>query len=106
MLRCVLRLQQRMHRVVKQSTPCATGGHAAPSASAYLKAGDAAVSRGEWTAAVRHYSGAIEADGGAVLAFRKRAKAHSGLGDHRAALRDLGTTLDLDPGSVALHLER
>lgn len=41
-----------------------------------------------------------------MLAYRKRAKAHSRLGDHKAALRDLGSALDLDPGSVALHLER
>lgn len=64
------------------------------------------MSRGEWTAAIRQYTAAIEADDRAVLAYRKRAKAHSGLGDHRAALRDMGSALELDPGSVALHLER
>lgn len=68
----------RRELTVKGGTIAArpAGGDAAPGAAAYLKAGDAAVFRGEWTAAVRHYSAAIEADARAVLAFRKRAKAN------------------------------
>ena len=119
------------------SSTCGSAGrlHGAPSASAYLKAGDDAVSRSEWTQAIRHYSAALEVWGcGAALkkqfvseeghsqtvlgcqimqvdpnaapARRKRAKAHAGMGDFKAALRDLGAALELGPKSIAVHLER
>lgn len=77
-----------------------------PSASDSLQSGDAAVSRREWTQAIRHYSAAIEADGGAVLAFSKRAAAHGGMGDYGASLRDLTSALELEAGSIKLHLQR
>mmetsp|Transcript_9180 Transcript_9180/g.27574 ORF Transcript_9180/g.27574 Transcript_9180/m.27574 type:complete len:464 (-) Transcript_9180:80-1471(-) len=77
-----------------------------PNASASLQAGDASMSRREWTQAIRHYSTAIEADEKAVLAFKKRATAHSGMGDYGAAQRDLGVALQLEPGSVSVHLQR
>lgn len=51
-------------------------------------------------------STAIEADEKAVLAFKKRATAHSGMGDYGAAQRDLGVALQLEPGSVSVHLQR
>lgn len=51
-------------------------------------------------------STAIEADEKAVLAFKKRATAHSGMGDYHAAQRDLAAALQLEPGSVGTHLQR
>lgn len=82
------------------------GSHSSTGASSFLKAGDAAVSRSEWRQAINLYSEAIAADGGAVLAFTKRAAAHSGMGDYRAALRDFSSALELDASSVSILLKR
>ena len=68
--------------------------------------GDAAMARGEFTAAVRHYGTAVDADAGSALLRNKRAAASAALGLHRNALRDLDTALELDPGSVQSRLQR
>lgn len=64
------------------------------------------MARGEFTAAVRHYGTAVEADAGSALLRNKRAAASAALGLHRNALRDLDTALELDPGSVQSRLQR
>jgi len=69
-------------------------------------AGDAAMSRGDYTAAVAQYGAAVEADGRSALVRAKRAAASAALGLHRAALRDLDIALELDPASVPRRLQR
>ena len=69
-------------------------------------AGDAAMSRGDYTAAVQQYGAAVEADARSALVRAKRAAASAALGLHRAALRDLDVALELDPASVPRRLQR
>ena len=64
--------------------------------------GDAALSRGQTFVAIEAYSGAIVLKRGSMLAYLKRGEAHQRRGDTPetlgAALRDLRTAADLDPG--------
>ena len=66
--------------------------------------GDAALSRGQAFVAIEHYSGAIALKPESMLAYLKRGEAHQRRGDTRetlsAALRDLRTAADLDPGAT------
>jgi hypothetical protein len=52
---------------------------AASAAVEHLQAGDAALARGELTAAVRHYSAAVELDDNSAMLFAKRAAAYFSL---------------------------
>ena len=66
--------------------------------------GDEALSRGETFVAIEAYSGAIALKRGSMLAFLKRGEAHHRRGDTpetlTAALRDLRTAAELDPGAT------
>jgi len=66
--------------------------------------GDEALSRGQIFVAIEHYSGAIVLKRGSMLAYLKRGEAHQRRGDMpdtlAAALRDLRTAADLDPGAT------
>ena len=79
---------------------------AALDAAAALVAGDAAVANSEYTAAVKYFTEAIQADPNSAMPHQKRASAHISLGDYAAALRDLSTALELDPTSVKRLLQR
>lgn len=95
-----------MQSCSKASQTSIAGTRSATGASSFLKAGDAAVSRSEWNQAINLYGDAIAADGSAVLAYTKRAAAHSGLQNYKAALRDFNSALDLDTSSVSILLRR
>lgn len=71
-----------------------------------LVEGDAAVSRGEYTAAVRFYTDAIEADPTAALLYTKRAAAYLSLRQHSQALRDLDRAVEADDKYVQGYLMR
>jgi tetratricopeptide (TPR) repeat protein len=66
--------------------------------------GDEALSRGQTFVAIEKYSGAIVLKKGSMLAYLKRGEAHLRRGDTpetlSAALRDLRTAADLDPGAT------
>ena len=66
--------------------------------------GDEALGRGATFAAIEAYSGAIALKHGSMLAYLKRGEAHDRRGDTAealaAALRDLRTAAELDPGST------
>jgi tetratricopeptide (TPR) repeat protein len=66
--------------------------------------GDEALSRGQTFVAIENYSGAIALKPGSMLAYLKRGEAHRRRGDTpemlAAALRDLRTAAQLDPGST------
>ncbi len=79
---------------------------AALDAAAALRAGDAAFSRSEYFAAVRHFSEAIDADATSAMLLHKRASAHISLGDHSAGARDLSAALELEPSSIQFLLQR
>ena len=86
-----------------------SGGAAAaapPNAAALLREGDGAFARGEFSAAVRHYSDAIEADPKQALFYTKRAAAHMSLRQHASALRDLDAAVAADAGFTQGYLHR
>ena len=66
--------------------------------------GDEALNRGETFLAIEAYSGAIALKRGSMLAFLKRGEAHHRRGNSpeamTAALRDLRTAAELDPGAT------
>ena len=66
--------------------------------------GDEALGRGQTFVAIEEYSGAIALKRGSMLAYLKRGEAHQRRGDApetlAAALRDLRTAADLDPGAT------
>ncbi len=66
--------------------------------------GDEALNRGETFVAIEAYSGAIALKRGSMLAFLKRGEAHHRRGNTpeamAAALRDLRTAAELDPGAT------
>ncbi len=66
--------------------------------------GDEALNRGQTFVAIENYSGAIALKPGSMLAYLKRGEAHRRRGDTpemlAAALRDLRTAAQLDPGST------
>ena len=71
-----------------------------------LKAGDEAISLGEYNAALKHYSAAVEADPLAALVFSKRSAAYTSVGEHKLALRDLSNAIELDPAFTSAYLNR
>ena len=66
--------------------------------------GDEALGRGQTFVAIEAYSGAIALKRGSMLAYLKRGEAHQRRGDApetlAAALRDLRTAAELDPGAT------
>ena len=66
--------------------------------------GDEALGRGQTFVAIEAYSGAIALKRGSMLAYLKRGEAHQRRGDTpetlTAALRDLRTAAELDPGAT------
>ncbi|KAK9811786.1 hypothetical protein WJX72_009936 [[Myrmecia] bisecta] len=83
-----------------------TGLASAQDTASVLREGDAAMSRGEFVSAIRHYGAAIAADPKAAILHTKRAAAYAGLGEHKQALRDLDAAVDLDSGLVQGYLHR
>jgi tetratricopeptide (TPR) repeat protein len=71
--------------------------------------GDEALSRGQTFVAIEAFSGAIALKRGSMLAYLKRGEAHHRRGDSvetlTAALRDLRTAADLDPGATRAQEE-
>ena len=90
------------HRRAACCAGLAGAGNAGPS----LKAGDAAIERGEFGAAVSLFSRAVEEEPRGILPLTKRAAAHGKLGEHAAALQDLTRALQLDNSSTQVLLHR
>src|ERR1700686_5805781 len=71
--------------------------------------GDDALSRGQTFVAIEAFSGAIALRRGSMLAYLKRGEAHRHRGDSvetlTAALRDLRTAAELDPGATRAQQE-
>jgi tetratricopeptide (TPR) repeat protein len=70
----------------------------------FIAEGDQALTRGQAFVAIEAYSGAIALKRASMLAYLKRGEAHRRRGDTpemlAAALRDLRTAAELDPGST------
>lgn len=75
-------------------------------AGSHLQAGDQAVSRGEFTAAIKHYSDFITADPKAPLGYTKRAAAYLQQRKNDAALQDLNLALEVDHTFLQGYLHR
>ena len=71
-----------------------------------LKAGDSAISAGQYTSAVGLYSNAIRQDNASAVLFLKRAAAYVNLAHHGLALKDLGTAIQLDSKHLQGYLHR
>eukprot|EP00884_Botryococcus_braunii_P021888 jgi/Botrbrau1/8383/Bobra.0237s0006.1 len=71
-----------------------------------LQQGDAALAKGEYHAALRHYSSAITGDAPGALPYTKRAAVHVALGDFRAALRDYDLAIEAEPQTLPARLQR
>lgn len=64
------------------------------------------MARKEFTAAIRIYTQAIEADPKAAIMYTKRAAALAGSGQHSAALKDFDAAIEIDPAAVGGYLHR
>lgn len=71
-----------------------------------INSGDAAISRGEVTSAVKAYSDAIALDPKQMLAYTKRAAAYVASHKHSLAVRDFAAALELEPSSVTVLLKK
>jgi tetratricopeptide (TPR) repeat protein len=75
----------------------------------FVRQGDEALSRGQTFVAIEAFSGAIALKPGSMLAYLKRGEAQHSRGDSpetlAAALRDLRTASELDPGAARAHEE-
>lgn len=71
-----------------------------------LSQGDAAFSRGEYTAAIRLYSSVIENDAKAPLLYTKRAAAYLSLRQMSNALKDFNKAIEVDSGYVQGYVNR
>ena len=71
-----------------------------------LKAGDSAISTGQYTSAVGLYSNAIRQDNASAVLFLKRAAAYGNLAQHGLALRDLTMAIRLDSQHLQGYLHR
>uniref|UniRef100_A0A061RLF6 DnaJ homolog subfamily C member 3 n=1 Tax=Tetraselmis sp. GSL018 TaxID=582737 RepID=A0A061RLF6_9CHLO len=76
------------------------------SATDKLRDGDKAIAGGQHTAAVRHYSEAIELDPKSPLIFTKRAAAYVGLKKFQQAIEDLTQAILLDAKNLQALLNR
>ncbi|DBA82696.1 TPA: hypothetical protein ACH3X1_006934 [Trebouxia sp. C0004] len=71
-----------------------------------LKAGDSAISTGQYTSAVGLYSNAIRQDNASAVLFLKRAAAYVNLAQLGLALKDMGTAIELDSKHLQGYLHR
>ena len=71
-----------------------------------LKAGDQAISAGQYTSAIELYSSAIRRDNATALLFLKRAAAYVSLAQHGLALKDLNTAVEIDSKHLQGYLHR
>eukprot|EP00775_Hariotina_reticulata_P013415 gene13415-13543_t len=65
-----------------------------------LKAGDAAFGNGDYSAAVRHYTAALDIDPNTPVFFTKRAAAYMAIKKYTQALKDLDRAVELDANST------
>eukprot|EP01018_Ginkgo_biloba_P000672 Gb_13941 [translate_table: standard] len=72
----------------------------------YLQAGDAHVSKGEYTAAIKQYTVYIELYPSDVIGYSKRAAANLQLRRHFEALEDLDKALEVDRNFLQAYLHR
>ncbi|KAJ7551932.1 hypothetical protein O6H91_06G035000 [Diphasiastrum complanatum] len=78
----------------------------AQDAGSYLKAGDESLSRGEYTAAIRHYSSFIEMDPLTSIGYSKRATVYIQQKKLKDALQDLEKSLEVEPMYFQGYLQR
>ena len=74
--------------------------------AALLKDADAAFSRGEYNAAIRHYTTAIELDPKASVLYTKRAAAYMSSRQGSQALRDLNHAIEHDSSNTGSYIHR
>ncbi|CAM6043781.1 unnamed protein product [Sphagnum compactum] len=78
----------------------------ASDAASYLQAGDASLSRSEFTLALRQYSSFIELDPTAALGYSKRAAVYLQQRKYHEALADLDRAVSADPSFLQGYLHR
>jgi DnaJ family protein C protein 3 len=78
----------------------------AATTDSYLQSGDAHVSKGEYTTAIKQYTMYIELHPTDVIGYSKRAAAKIQLRHHFEALEDLDKVLDIDPKFLQAYLHR
>ncbi|KAG0625645.1 hypothetical protein M758_2G070900 [Ceratodon purpureus] len=78
----------------------------ASDAASYLQAGDASLSKGDYTIALKQYSKFIELDSSAPLGFTKRSAVYLQQRKYREALADLDRALSVDPSFFQGYLNR
>ncbi|CAI5468901.1 unnamed protein product [Closterium sp. Yama58-4] len=72
----------------------------------FLQSGDAAVSAGQYSAALRHYTAFIEADPSTGLGYTKRAAVYLQQRKHREAEADLDMAIQVEPSFLQGYLHR
>lgn len=78
----------------------------ASDAGSFLQAGDAALSRGEVSAAIRNYGEFIKQNPSTGLGYTKRAAAYLQQRKYREAKKDLDSAVDADPTFLQGYLHR
>ena len=81
---------------------CAAGACARPLASGALTAGIRAAQTGDWEAAFRQWTAAVERDPGSAAAHNNLAVAFEKKGAWDEAAREYETALRLDPGNAEI----
>lgn len=79
---------------------------AAASAGDLLKLGDAAFANGDMSAAIRHYTSALDLDPSTAIFYSKRAAAYVSLKKYAQALKDLDRAVDVDSSFTQGYLSR
>lgn len=89
-----------------QQRPAAAEAAKAPPAEAAKARGNAAVARGDWSAAAEEYTGALKLDPGLVAARNNRALALLKLGRHEESEADCCAVLEAEPSNIKALLRR
>lgn len=76
------------------------------SATAMLQAGDAAYGNGDFSAAIRHYTSALDIDSTMPLIYTKRAAAYMSMKKYALALKDLDRAVEQDSSYTQGYLHR
>ncbi|BFI13343.1 hypothetical protein MPTK1_4g16524 [Marchantia polymorpha subsp. ruderalis] len=78
----------------------------ASTAASFLQEGDAAVANGDYTTAVRHYSGFIDLNPAAAIGYSKRSAVYVQQKTYKEAIYDLDKAVEVDPVFVQGYLNR
>ncbi|KAL2631645.1 hypothetical protein R1flu_016331 [Riccia fluitans] len=100
------RILTQQHLLIVTSLLLRTLNVYASSAGSYLQEGDAAVSLGDYTIAVRHYSRFIDLNPTAAIGYSKRSAVYVQQRKFREAISDLNKAVEVDPLFIQGYLNR